>query len=452
MAKRSISLFSRSAIIVSITLLISQLIISSLIMLFIVLPVIQHSAITMAAIMKTSTQQWLELPPEKRSDFTHKINKSYNFKLQQYQNIAINTDHPTHEPYVFYLEDALQKELNQFVRFFEDRNNPKQYWINFKYQQQHFEIAIPLHQLGGQPHIIINAIIISLLLLTLIASWFLAYHLNKPIKRMILAVKQVSQGISPDAIPEQGCKEMVVLANSVNTMAKKVDELLENRTIMLAGISHDLRTPLTRMALSVEMLPDTNNPKLIQHIENDIVLMNEMIGHYMELACCLTEEKPEELSPLLLLGDSIQEIQQNSSVQIELNQIPSESSTEKGSLNSIRTYPVALKRIVINLLGNAVRYGQGKPIIVNYETIDKEGKQQVKISIIDQGSGIPENEFDKVFRPFYKVDKSRNSKSGGSGLGLAIVSHLAKAHGWHIGLKTANNGGLVVIIIIPITQ
>ena len=447
MKNRSISLLSRSAIVVGITLFISQVVIISLIIVFLVLPVIQNSAVTMAAIMKTSTQQWLELSADQHEQFTQNLDKNYNFKLQAYQYEKIDTTARPHEPYIFYLEDALSNELGQYVRFFEDKKHTERYWINFKYQDHHFEIAIPLHQLGGQPHIIIIAIILSGLFLTFVSSWFLAYHLNKPIRRMVTAVKQVSNGISPKPIPEQGCKELVVLAESVNIMAKKVKELLENRTIMLAGISHDLRTPLTRMALSVEMLPEADDSILMQHIHKDIALMNEMIGHYMELACCLTEEKPEEHDIYSLLSAYISEIRRHANVSIDLKTAITSSEM---ALDTLRIYQVAFKRIISNLLGNAIRYGEGKPIIVSYEKVEKRGEDWIQISIIDQGPGISEKELERVFQPFYKVDKSRNSKLGGSGLGLAIVSHLAQAHGWHIELYSPQSGGLIAQVTLPV--
>lgn len=448
MIRKSISLLSRSAIIVGITVFISQVFIISLTITFILLPVVKNSAITMAAIMKGSTQHWLELPDSQREKFTRELEKNYNFKLQAYQYEDIDTTARPYEPYIFYLEDAVGDEFNKFVRFFQDRNNSSLYWINFKYQKHHFEIAVPLHQLGGQPDVILIAIILSGLLLTLISSWFLAYHLNKPINRLISAVRQVSNGISPKPIPERGCKELVVLAESVNIMAKKVAELLENRTIMLAGISHDLRTPLTRMALSVEMLPEDNNSKLMQHIHRDIALMNEMIGHYMQLASCLTEEKPQEYELYSLLQEYISEIQQYSSAAIDLK--TDMSSVNK--LNTLQIYPVAFKRIITNLLENAIRYGEGKSILVSYEKVEKNNINCVQINIIDHGPGIAEQELEKVFQPFYKVDKSRNPKSAGSGLGLAIVSHLAQAHGWFVELKNHQQGGMIAQLTLPINH
>ncbi|MCK5666229.1 MAG: hypothetical protein KAI17_22215, partial [Thiotrichaceae bacterium] len=247
-------------------------------------------------------------------------------------------------------------------------------------------------------------------------------------------------------IPETGCKELVVLAHSVNIMATKVKDLLENRTVMLAGISHDLRTPLTRMALSVELLPEETSQQLTQRIRQDIKLMNEMIGHYMELASCLTKEKPEQHNLHALIQSYIHEIQQNSNVDIELKM----PSVRAGAIEKLWIYPVALKRIISNLLENAIRYGEGKPVIVSCEKLTRQNKQFIIIKITDHGPGISEQEIEKVFHPFYRVDKSRNSESGGSGLGLAIVYHLTRAHDWIIELESPPDEGLTAKLTLPV--
>ena len=448
MIRKSLSLFSRTGIIVGITLFVFQVSILISIIFFLLLPVVQNSAITMAAIIKMSAQNWIDLPPQKREQFTAELKTQYNFELFAYKHPEIDARSRPHEPYLFYLEEALGEQLNQYCRFYGDKNDSELYWLHFKYQNHRFDIAVPLHQLKGQPHAAMIAIFLSGLILTFISSWFLAYHLNKPINRLIAAVKQVSRGISPSPLQERGCRELVDLAESVNTMAKRVEELLENRTVMLAGISHDLRTPLTRMALSIEMLIEANDPELAQRIRQDIALMNEMIGHYMELASCLTEEKAEQYDLHELLQNSINAIQQHSSVHIELKTTYARHNTDA----TIWVYPVALKRIVNNLLENAIRYGEGKPVMVSCERVEQENKKQILIKITDHGPGIPEQEIDKVFRPFYRVDKSRSTKSGGSGLGLAIVSHLAQAHGWLIELKSPHDGGLTAQITLAVDE
>ncbi len=446
MSRKSISLFSRTGIIVAITLFLFQAAIVTAIIIFLLMPVIKSSAVTMAAIMEMSAQTWLKLVPEEYQLFNKELKRHYNFKLYVDKNPDIEPTARPHEPYLHYLEAELGKQQELPPRFYADRKNPDIYWINYRYQGQLFNIAVPLHQLGGRPHAAIIAIIVSGVIMLFISSWFLAYHLNRPINRLINAVKQVSYGISPEPIPETGCKELVVLAHSVNIMATKVKDLLENRTVMLAGISHDLRTPLTRMALSVELLPEETSQQLTQRIRQDIKLMNEMIGHYMELASCLTKEQPEQHNLHALIQSYIHEIQQHSNVDIEL-QMPVVS---KESIEKLWIYPVALKRIISNLLENAIRYGEGKPVIVSCEKVTGQNKQSIIIKITDHGPGIPEQEIEKVFHPFYRVDKSRNSESGGSGLGLAIVHHLTQAHDWVIELESPPNEGLTAKLTLPV--
>jgi len=443
---KNISLFYRSGIIVAITLFLFQAIIIIAFIAFLLLPVIKSSAVTMSTIIKMSSHTWLTLGAQERLAFNKELKQHYNFQLFVNNNADIDGNHRPHEPYLFYLEEELGRHLNQTPHFYGDKNNPDQYWLKFYNQGTLFEVLVPLHQLGGKPHAAIIAIVIGGLIMLFISSWFLAYHLNKPIERLIKAIKQVSYGISPDPIPENGSRELVELAQSVNTMATKVDDLLENRTVMLAGISHDLRTPLTRMALSIELLPEETNQKLTGRIRQDIYLMNEMITHYMELATCLTKEKPEQLNIHELIQSYIYEIQHHAKVKINLSMPKVHSKNRQKQW----VYPVALKRIINNLLENAIRYGEAKPINVSCKKVIGKRDSHIIITISDQGPGIPAEQIEKVFQPFYRVDKSRNEKSGGSGLGLAIVYHLVQAHDWGIELESPENKGLSVKLTLPV--
>lgn len=440
---KSASLFSRTSITIGITLFIFQVFIFISFIVFLLLPVVKTSATTMAATILTSTQNWVELTPEQQNEFSKTLKQLYNFELQIGHSDINLHDHP-YEPYIFFLEQALSRQFEGFSQFYIDSIDPELYRAKLSYNNHPFELTIPLHQLGGSPLVVFYTILFIGLLLTFLSSLFLAYHLNKPINRLIGAIKQLSHGVSPAPLVETGCKELGVLARSVNILSGKVDELLENRTVMLAGISHDLRTPLTRMALSIEMLSDSKNPQLSQRIEQDIVLMNKMIGYYMELACCLTKEKTQETELYPLLQTSVKAVQDCSDIVIKLNVKPSLRC------ETAWTYPVALKRIVDNLLENAVRYGQSRPVTVSYDIINEHETKQLVIEIRDQGMGIPEVEIKKVFRPFYRLEPSRNPGFGGSGLGLAIVSHLAQAHNWEVKLINATEGGLIAQINIPL--
>jgi two-component system osmolarity sensor histidine kinase EnvZ len=445
MIKKPFSLLTRTGIIVGITLFVFQMAAIISLIAFLLLPVVKSSAATMAAIMKTSADNWLNLHPQNRNIFIQEIKKYYSFDLRINVTNNNSTIRP-HEPYLFYLEDVLSQQLNQEIRFYEDRDNHELFHAHFFYQNYNFTVTVPLHQLGGQPHAAFYTILFTGFVLTLISSWWLAHQLNKPINQLITVVKQVSQGISPANLPEEGCNELATLSKCFNTMAKKVEEFLENRTVMLAGISHDLRTPLTRMALSIEMLSEDSDPELKQQIRSDIVIMNEMIGYYMELARSLTEEKPEQINLQQFLAALIQPHQTASLTKIQLKKSDAEQLNKK-----IWLYPIALKRILNNLIENAISYGEGKPITITYNLVHQNNINQLTITITDQGPGIPEEEIEKVFRPFYRVEKSRNSEFGGNGLGLAIVKQLAEARGWTIRLKNQDAGGIAAILNINIT-
>ena len=174
--------------------------------------------------------------------------------------------------------------------------------------------------------------------------------------------------------------------------------------------------------------------------------MNEMIGHYMELARCLIKEKPEQVDLYTLILSYIQKIKQHSKVDIELKM----PVVRADSIKKLWIYPVALKRIINNLLENAIRYGENKAIIMTCEKIMRNNTPHIIIKITDHGPGISAQEIKKVFHPFYRIEQSRNSKLGGSGLGLAIVYHLTQAHDWIIELESPPDKGLTAKLTLPI--
>jgi two-component system osmolarity sensor histidine kinase EnvZ len=435
---RSISLLTRNGLTIGITLFIFQIIIVSAILFFLLIPVIRHSSENMASIIFLSMDKWSLSGPTVRLELIKELELKYDFKMKVNQAPQIIDSRPM-EPYLIYLEQFLNKKSDLHQAFWQDANQSNLYWIKLKQNKKTFYIAIPLHQLGGKPLEFGLSIIFSGLLLTFISSWLLAIHLNRPIYRLINAIQELGKGHLPIKLPEKGCKELIVLAESFNDMVKQIDDLLENRTIMLAGISHDLRTPLTRMTLCLEMLPDNFKHQKLDSIGHEIILMNDMIGHYMELARCLSEEKIESHDLKIFISLLLEEIK------YEKITILFEGDFFQQDQAYINFFPISLKRILINFIANSIKYAVDKPILLNIKQI----KQVVIFEVIDQGPGIQDNEIENVFKPFYRLEKSRNIKTGGSGLGLAIVSRLADAHDWHVELKNCKTGGLIAQVSIP---
>jgi two-component system osmolarity sensor histidine kinase EnvZ len=248
----------------------------------------------------------------------------------------------------------------------------------------------------------------------------------------VQATTQVGQGETPAPLPEQGPQELSQLARSFNRMAQDVRELLDNRTTLLAGISHDLRTPLSRMQLALEMLlPHAADPKLVESLRRDIEAMDRLIGQYLELGRGLQPAARID-TDLHKVLDEIAGDARRGGADIGLTEAETEAESCILAVNAL-----ALRRVLSNLIENAVRYGDGKP--VDLELVKSEG--DVMIRVLDRGPGIPEAERESVFRPFYRLEASRSTATAGSGLGLAIARQLAQANGWQIELLARSGGG-----------
>ncbi len=212
-------------------------------------------------------------------------------------------------------------------------------------------------------------------------------------------------------------------------------ELLANRTTLLAGIAHDLRTPLTQIQLALCMLPnDGGDPELMRSINSDLDEITSLIGDTLDISIELEAEKAVQTDIVLELEDMVQTVQRDG-IEIEWT---------RGEPCCLAVQAKALRRIVTNLLANAVRYGDGKPVSVTYEC----SKKAIIIRVMDRGPGIPAEHAEAVFRPFFRLEMSRGSKTGGSGLGLAIVQQLADTHGWDVQLLPRPGGGTEAVLSI----
>jgi Signal transduction histidine kinase len=243
----------------------------------------------------------------------------------------------------------------------------------------------------------------------------------------------VGQGRLPERLPETGAEEMRALTRAFNRMADEVQSLLENRTTLLAGISHDLKTPLTRMRLTLAMLEGVD-PARVARLEADITEMERLIADMLAFARALKAEAAREIDLVQVLDDLADKARQLGEVH-----------WQRPPPCPCRVAEAALRRVVGNLLDNALRYGEGAPVTLELSC----DEAAASVRVLDRGPGIPAAEREAVFRPFYRLEVSRSRASGGSGLGLAIARQLADAHGWRIRLADRPGGGLLAELILP---
>jgi two-component system osmolarity sensor histidine kinase EnvZ len=268
--------------------------------------------------------------------------------------------------------------------------------------------------------------------LVLLTALLLVRRITVPLARASRAAGVVGKGGMPEPLPETGPQELADLARRFNQMAREVQQLLENRTTLLGGISHDLRTPLTRLQLKLELLQTKFDPAKLSSMEKDLAEMNAMIGGYIELARSTQPEMAQEID----LDELLQKLSDKHGARYQ-----------SGRSCHFRAGPGALARILDNLLQNAHRYGAEETVP---ELRLKCGTKHVEIAVLDSGPGIPEAELEKVLRPFYRLETSRAAATGGTGLGLAIVKQLAEINGWEIRLHNRAEGGLEARLILSV--
>ncbi|ABV34780.1 integral membrane sensor signal transduction histidine kinase [Shewanella sediminis HAW-EB3] len=267
--------------------------------------------------------------------------------------------------------------------------------------------------------------------LSVAGGWWFARQQNRPLKKLQKAAISVSMGDYPEPLPLTGSTEIVEVTNAFNQMSHSMKQLEQDRALLMAGISHDLRTPLTRIRLASEMMVEEDEylkDGIVHDIEDMDAIINQFISYIRQ-----DQESTREQGQLNdLIEDVVQaESNREAKIEVELNECP-----------EIPMQSIAIKRILSNLVENAFRYGRGWVKLSSHF----DGKR-VGFSVEDDGPGIPEDQIPKLFQPFTQGDTARGSV--GSGLGLAIIKRITDRHQGEVVLTNRAEGGLRAQVWLP---
>jgi two-component system osmolarity sensor histidine kinase EnvZ len=397
---------------------------------YVLYPVVQRSAADLAAFMELSARTMALLPEQARSDYQTKMLDEYQVRLLSSAQQPDQLDDYFY-PYVVRLSQALSRRLNRTVRMQSNLIDGRRwFWVDLQTPSGIVWAGIPRDRIGTRPLaglIVISALAVLLVVLT---AAILARRVTAPLTRLSQAAEEVAKGRSPDRLPENGPRELANLARQFNETSQQVRELLADRTVLLAGISHDLRTPLTRLRLAVEMLPEATDPSLAERMRRDIEEMSAQIGQAVELGGTLGAGESHQEDVAALVSEVV-------------GNRPRVVWRPLGRcVHTVNAQ--ALRRILGNLIENALRYSLA-PVEVSLDCRHETPSLQV----LDRGPGIPASEREAVFRPFYRLERSRNRSTGGSGLGLAVARQLAVANSMEIELSERAGGGLIARVILP---
>jgi len=414
-----------------------QIITLSTLAYYMVVPLGQRAADDLASVITHAAETWHNLPAGDRLKFGERMFSKHELLISNKKNkLPAST---SLLPYLFFLETSLNKELGTTIHIKQTPGEDGQdwFWVDIPISGALIRFGFPYSRIGVNPPTAFFLLLIIGSFLTIITATLLTQRLTVPIERLYQASKKMGKGHWPEPIKIDGPEELAVLTREFNRMNIQVKELLSNRTTLLAGIAHDLRTPLTQIQLALAMLPNKGgDAELMNSIHDDLSIINRLIGETLSISMELEEEQDAPTDIGQEIEKLINTIQTNG---VEINWSPTQTPCQV-------LHPLALRRILTNFLVNAIRYGDKKPVTITY-LCDEEN---ITIQIMDEGPGIPDEHSEAIFRPFYRLEKSRGSGTGGSGLGLAIVKQLADANKWSVQLKSRSGGGTIAELTIPV--
>jgi len=306
------------------------------------------------------------------------------------------------------------------------------FWIRPP-QNPNIWLKIPLTGLEEANYSPLIIVLVVLGGLSVIGGWLFVRQINRPLKALQSAAHDVGRGEFPEPIVERGTTEVVAVTQAFNHMSRGIKQLEEDRNLLMAGISHDLRTPLTRIRLATEMM-SRQDEFLKDGIDGDIDDMNTIIDQFIDYIRNDNKDKAE-LGDINVLIDEV--VHAETVVGREINFVGE-------PLPKIPLRFVAVKRVIANLIQNAIRYSDDDILIKSGK--DKTGRF-VLIEVCDSGPGIPSADIERLFQPFTQGDKARGTE--GSGLGLAIIKRIVDTHGGRVLLQNREEGGLSAKVLLP---
>ena len=331
------------------------------------------------------------------------------------------------------LSQRLQQALEDLNKpFFYDLSNLNQ-GVKIAIQLNKDLLLINVHQdrlYSGSAFVFLLWMFCVSIIFLILAYIFMKGQI-RPLKRLAIIAETFGRGLDAPELKESGASEIRQTTNAFNQMRTRIKRFLKQRTEMLAGVSHDLRTPLTRMKLQLSLMKDLNAKK---ELESDINEMTAMLDSYVSFVKGEVPDPIEEIN----FHDLLREICENTKV----NNKKIDLEINKEIISSGR--PLQLRRCFVNLIENAIRYSEKIIVELNFDN------ENIIVDISDNGPGIPKNKYDEVFKPFFTLDPSRNKLKGESGLGLTISRDIVRSHGGDISLSKSSLGGLKVTVGLPI--
>jgi len=357
------------------------------------------------------------------------VYQDLNIEFNQDENFNYDFDERWFSPIDRTLRRELKSKFGSQKFWFSTTSYKELIDLRIKYQSGYFKFLIPKDRVtSSSARIFALWITVPAIIVVLISLIFLKNQ-TRPITKLARVAERFGKGEEIEEFKPSGAAEIRQAGYEFDKMRKRIVRHLNQRSEMLSGISHDLRTPLTRMKLQIAFIKDK---ELSNKLAEDINEMEKMLNEYLQFTSSSYIEKDEQFNLSELINNSIEKYN---------NKNITRDITEGIYLNGRKNL---IQRCINNLIDNAIKYGDKVNIELN------KNNNNLFIKIEDNGPGIPENEYGNVFKPFYKIDKGRADSKSSVGLGLSIASDIVRSHGGNIKLEKSLMNGLGVKIFLPV--
>jgi two-component system osmolarity sensor histidine kinase EnvZ len=395
-------------------------------------PRARQTAQQIASVVNLTRWALITADPAKRFDLLSELSQSEGIQVY----VASSNEHVTPLPDRPYLQEVakeLNRQLGPDTRIALNRGGVRGLWVSFRIDGDEYWVSMPRSRIERNEPLRWIGWGALVLALALGGAYFIVSRINRPLRELTSAAGQMGRGATPQPVTEKGPSEISTLAHAFNEMAEDLKRLDDERALLLAGVSHDLRTPLARIRLGLEMMDDKGDEDLRTGIVQDIEDIDAAIGQFLDFARLRDTEEPVPNTSLnAMVEDTVARYERaGRAVTCRLGVIP---------LLPLR--PRAVQRLLGNLIDNALRHG-GQDV----EVATGGDGDRVSLEVLDRGPGIPPEDAERMLQPFTRLDTARGGS--GTGLGLAIVDRIARLHGGNVALLAREGGGLRARVEFP---
>ena len=436
------NLLNRLILIIASLIIISQLITIKVFDYFEMEPRAESMAQEISTIVKYTKAAIQSAYPSTRLDLLQSLSKMSDVKIvpaYYFENIKPLPD----EIFLTMVVKKIKQDLGEDTIVTLNHYDIPGIWVSFEIGDGLFWAVIP-RNVFDRPfpwHWIGWGIVVFLVSIS--GAYFLTTRINKPLNLLINATSKLKKGLPFKKIPEDTATEFKEVSKAFNEMASNLAKSENERRFIMGSVSHDIRTPLTRMKLSLEMLPK-KSAFLKESMDQDINEINQIINQFLDFVRGFDDEPISSLN----FGNFLTELKKQHAIlghDLKISKITRSKDIPKNLFIDVR--PLAFKRLFDNLINNGVKFSKSNKI----ELVAKLYNEKIVINVLDNGPGIPKAQREKLLDPFERLDQARGS-IGGSGLGLAIANRIVMVHDGKMELINRRTGGLNVKLTFPLIK